>query len=476
MSNNKFYITTPIYYVNAKPHIGHTYTSVAADCLARFHRLIGDEVFFLTGTDEHGAKIEEKAREAGMEPKIFVDGIAAQFKEAWQLMNISNDNFIRTTDESHKAAIQKALTFMHEKGDIYLGEYKGLYCRGCEQFKSEKDLVDGRCPDHKTVPEEMSEKTYMFKMSKYADEILARIESGEFEILPMERRNEILSFYKNEGLNDVSFSRENVKWGIPVPWDESQTVYVWADAFLNYLTGLGWDGAANGGHSKFWPADVHFMSRDIIRVHATIWPAMLLSLGLELPKKIFSHGFFMIDGQKMSKSLGNVISPQDLVARYGVDASRYLLLAAVPFGNDGDIGYAKFDEMYNAHLANGIGNLAARVSNLLETNGIETELAEVEISDFKEYAAAIERLSFDEALKIVNAMVSAADMRLTETKPWKMTEKSDVAGVLVPIAQNILSIGYLLRPFMPEAAEKIIKAFSEKQIRKIEPLFLRLVK
>ncbi|MDP2736832.1 MAG: class I tRNA ligase family protein, partial [bacterium] len=304
----KFYITTPVYYVNDVPHIGHTYTTVAADVLARYHRALGEETFFLTGTDEHGAKIEAKAEEMKLEPKQYADKIAAAFKKAWQELNISNDGFLRTTDPAHMKAVQKALQYMYDKGDIYLGKYEGLYCRGCEQYKNERDLINGECPDHKVAPEKMSEECYNFKLSKYQDELLEKIKKDEFLILPANRKNEIVSFYEKEGLEDISFSRKNVNWGIPIPWDTSHTVYVWADAFLNYLTGLSWNGEAGSapfnkggkGDLKFWPASVQLMSKDILRVHTTIWAAMLLSLKLPLPEKIFVHGYFQINAQKMS--------------------------------------------------------------------------------------------------------------------------------------------------------------------------------
>src|SRR3989338_2889926 len=269
----KFYITTPVYYVNDVPHIGHTYTTVAADVLARWHRELGDKTFFLTGTDEHGAKIEEKSRLEKKEPQKYADEISAKFRDAWSELNISHDNFLRTTDIKHTQAVQKALLYMHDQGDIYLGKYEGLYCRGCEQYKSDRDLVDGQCPDHKIIPEKMSEECYNFRLSKYQDELLELIKQDRLKILPPERKNEIVSFYEKEGLEDVSFSRKNIDWGIPIPWDNLHTVYVWADAFLNYLTGLGWDGLipGKGLNLKFWPADVQLMSKDILRVHTTIW-------------------------------------------------------------------------------------------------------------------------------------------------------------------------------------------------------------
>jgi methionyl-tRNA synthetase len=489
---NKFYITTPVYYVNDVPHIGHTYTTVAADVLARWHRLLGEETFFLTGTDEHGAKIEEKAGEMKVAPKQYADGISAKFRQAWQELNISHDNFIRTTDEKHIKAVQTALQYMYDKGDIYLGKYEGLYCRGCEQYKSERDLVDGLCPDHKVAPERMSEECYTFKLSKYQDQLLALIEKNQLKILPENRKNEIISFYENEGLQDISFSRKNIGWGIPIPWDKSHTVYVWADAFLNYLTGLGWTGPVplnkekkeDLRNSKFeirnskidmWPPTVQLMSKDILRVHTTIWPAMLLSLGLPLPKAIFVHGYFKINGQKMSKSLGNVIAPADLVKKYGVDASRYLIMSAAAFGHDGDISFEKFNEKYNADLANGLGNLVARLANLIEKNGLELKLklgGDKKLA--REYGEKMQEYKFDEAFKLLWLKLRTADEILSYKKPWKLSDKKEIEKIIKPIAQSILEVAELLKPFMPVVAEKIIIQFSAKQIKKGEPLFPRI--
>ncbi|MFA5359531.1 MAG: methionine--tRNA ligase [Patescibacteria group bacterium] len=479
----KFYITTPIFYVNDLPHIGHTYTTLAADVLARYHRELGDETFFLTGTDEHGAKIETKAKEMKLEPQVYTDKIATAFKEAWKELNISNDNFLRTTDEAHIKAVGKALQYMYDKGDIYLSKYEGLYCRGCEQYKSERDLVDGLCPDHKVAPEKMSEECYTFKLSKYQDELLEKIKKDELKILPANRKNEMISFYEKEGLEDVSFSRKNVSWGIPVPWDKSHTVYVWADAFLNYLTGLpaspakrgeGWDGTA-GKTPELWPPTVQLMSKDILRVHTTIWPAMLLSLDLPVPEIIFIHGYFQINGQKMSKSLGNVIAPADLIKKYGVDATRYLIMSAAVFGNDGDISWEKFDDKYNADLANGLGNLTARVSNLIEKNNLEVKL---EIGSDKKltkvYQASMQDFKFDEALKLIWQKLRTADEVLSDKKPWKMEDKEEIKKTLEPLAQDILNAADLLKPFMPTMSEKIIKQFSAKQIKKGEALFPRI--
>ncbi|MBI2459230.1 MAG: methionine--tRNA ligase [Parcubacteria group bacterium] len=470
----KFYITTPVYYVNDVPHIGHTYTTVAADVLARWHGSIGEETFFLTGTDEHGANIETKAKTLKLEPKKYADQIAAKFIKTWQELNIANNNFLRTTNQVHIKAVQKALRYMHDQGDIYLSKYQGWYCRGCEQYKNERDLVNGLCPDHLTRPEKISEECYNFKLSRYQAELLKKIKKDELEILPLKRKNEMVSFYEKEGLTDVSFSRKNVNWGIPIPWDKSHTVYVWADAFLNYLTGLGWDGSA-GQSPKFWPPAVQLMSKDILRVHATIWPAMLLSLKLPLPKKIFIHGYFLINGQKMSKTLGNVIAPDDLIKKYGVDAARYLIMSATAFGHDGDIGWEKFNDKYNADLANGLGNLVARVSNLLEKNKLALKLKiNSDKKLVKAYKDSLENFKFDEALKLLWQKMRSADEFLSHKKPWKMLDSKKIKNILQPLAQDILNAASLLKPFMPTVSEKIIKQFTAKEIKKGEVLFPRI--
>jgi methionyl-tRNA synthetase len=473
--DNKFYITTPIYYVNDKPHIGHAYTTIAADVLARIHRQVGHNTFFLTGTDEHGAKIELAAKNFDKTPQQFVDEISAKFSLAWDVLGIAPDRFIRTTEGDHIKAVQKALEKMKENGDIYLGSYEGMYCRGCEQFKTERDLVDGKCPDHKIVPEKMSEETYMFRLSKYQKMLQEKIESDEFQILPFERKNEILSFYKNEGLQDVSFSRKNVSWGIPIPWDPSHTVYVWADAFLNYLTGLDWDGGEKV-KSDFWPADVQLMSKDILRVHATIWPAMLLSLGIPLPRVLFIHGFFTISGEKMSKSLGNVIDPVEWAQKYGPDVVRYYLLREVPFGQDGDVSEEKLKARYNSDLANGLGNLFSRVTNMVEKffeGNLEAELNKSP-KDLSQVSEAFYSLNFSQGLITAWEAIAWADGLIDKSKPWELfkTEPEKVKELLISLCALLYEVSFRLSPIMPDTCNIIRKTLeSEKIVKPEQPLF-----
>ncbi|MFH2104698.1 MAG: class I tRNA ligase family protein [Parcubacteria group bacterium] len=325
MKENKFYITTPIYYVNDKPHIGHAYTTVAADVLARYHRLRGDDVHFLTGNDEHGDKVARSAEEAGQEPQAFCDEMSAKYQLTWDRLNIGYDDYIRTTEPRHKEAVQDFLTVLKDKGAIYEGTYEGLYCTGCEKFLTDKELVDGECPDHKKAPEKLSEKNYFFKLGDYLNEVKRQIEKDEIKVDPENIKREVLGLFKQD-LQDFSVSRESVKWGIELPFDKSQKTYVWVEALQNYITAIGYKDDQKK-FKRYWPADVHLMAKDIIKFHAIFWPAMLLAADLPVPKQIFAHGFFTIDGQKMSKTIGNVIDPNDLVDEYGADATRYLILS-----------------------------------------------------------------------------------------------------------------------------------------------------
>ncbi|HDL75027.1 MAG TPA: methionine--tRNA ligase [bacterium] len=464
--NKKFYITTPIYYVNARPHIGHAYTSIAADVLARYHKIINDKVFFLTGTDEHGAKIEQAAQKKNKSVKEFCDENAENFKKTAKALNVNYDKFIRTTDKEHEEAVKKALNVLYEKGFIYKGEYEGLYCVDCEQYKSKNDLVNGKCADHQKEPELMKEESYFFKLSSFENEIKEKIESDEFEIKPEERKNEVLSFLKG-GLQDISISRKNVKWGISLPFDNKFTAYVWVDAFLNYLTGIKWNGEPKKV-LEFWPPSVQLMSKDILRVHATIWPAMLLALEISLPKKLFIHGYFTIDGQKMSKSLGNVIWPEDLIEKFGVDATRYLLLSACVFGKDGDISLDKLKEKYNADLAGGIGNLVSRVramaekKQILSHEQISNSNLQIELDKtWKIWKDSLDEFKFNECLNSIWKLISFCDKYIEKERPWERPDKEQTI-IISDLLLVINNIAQLLKPFLPETSEKILS--KEKKI------------
>lgn len=463
---NKFYITTPIYYVNAKPHIGHAYTTVAADVLTRAAKIQGKESFFLTGTDEHGMKIQKEAEKAGKEPQAFVDEISEEFKKLWEKLDIKYDNFIRTTDEKHKKAVQKVLQTLFNKGAIYKGEYEGLYCTGCEQFLNESDLVEGKCPDHDAVPEKMKEESYLLKMTDIQEELIKKIESDEFKIAPEKYKNEILSFLKNQELRDLSISRKNVSWGVQLPFDESHTAYVWVDAFLNYLTGIGWDGSEK--IPEKWPAQVQMIGKDILRVHGTIWPALLMHLGIPFPEKLFVHGHILSGGKKMSKSLGNAISIEEMIEEFGADGTRYLLLSAGTFGDDVDATMERLTEKYNADLANGLGNLVSRVIKLSE----ETEI-KLENSD-KQHLGFIEKdLRLDKSLEKIWNYVAEDNKYIEDNKPWelKKTDESRFKEIITKLVNDLLVISLMLEPFMPETSEKIKKALEEK---KTEILFQRI--
>ncbi|HPN96635.1 MAG TPA: methionine--tRNA ligase [Candidatus Moranbacteria bacterium] len=459
---NKFYITTPIYYVNAKPHIGHAYTTIAADVLARFYRqqLGKENVFFLTGTDEHGQKIQKVAESAGKNPQEFTDEIVAHFKELWDKLDIKYDNFIRTTDESHKKAVQKVLQTLYDNGAIYKGEYEGLYCIGCEQFKNESDLVDGKCPDHNIVPELIKEESYLLKLTELQPELIKKIESDEFKLTPEKYKKEILSFLKNQTLRDVSISRKNVSWGIPLPFDPTHTTYVWADAFLNYLTGLDWDGNEKK-MPKFWPADVQLIGKDILRVHATIWPAMLMHLGVELPKILFTHGHILSGGKKMSKTLGNAILIDEMLEIFGTDGTRYLLLSAGTFGEDVDATMERLVEKYNADLANGLGNLVSRTLKLSEKISIKigTENHGLYTEDI------VNNPEIGKAIDFVWNNIKNLNKYIEDNKPWELAKTDTIKfeDVMNKLVHGLYDISEALMPFMPETSEKIKKALETKE-------------
>lgn len=479
----KFYITNSIAYTNTLPHLGFALEIIQADVIARYHRLLDKDVFFLTGTDEHGLKIAKAAKEAGKEPKDFVDEISKKFKALKTVLNLSNDDFIRTTDRKrHWPAVKKVWLKLKENDDIYKKKYKGLYCLNCEAFILEKDLVDGKCPVHQKKPEIVEEENYFFKLSKYSKEVERIIEKNEIKIIPKTRKNEILSFIK-QGIEDISCSRlrEKLRWGIPVPGDNTQTVYVWLEALVNYISALGY-AEDSDKFKKFWPANVHCLGKDIFRFHSLLWPALLISLDLELPKTIFVHGFVTVAGQKMSKSLGNVIDPFELVKKYGTDPVRYYLLREIPSTGDGDFTYQKFETRYNSDLASGIGNLLARVRTMVDEIGFkENNLKSVEpkINEaWKNYKKSLEEFKFNEALKAIWDLISFSDKYIEKEKPWEKRENSPQAlGCLLVILDNIAG---LLKPFLPETSERISQEIErDKKSQKFKnkkgrPLFPRI--
>jgi methionyl-tRNA synthetase len=455
-SKKNFYVTTPIYYANGEPHIGSAYTTIAADVLARWNKLLGKDVFFLTGTDEHGQKIQETAKKSGKDPKEFVDEVAAKFIEAFKILNIKNDFFIRTTDKVHEKEVQKALKELYDKGYIYKGYYESYYCVGCEQYLSDTDLVDGKCPLHNTVPELRKEEAYLFKLSAFQKKLELLIESKKYGIYPEAIRREVLAFIKG-GLKDISISRlkEKIYWGIELPFDKKHTCFVWVDAFWNYITGL----KISKKFDKFWPPDVQLMARDIIRVHATIWPALLLALGYKLPKTLFVHGYFTIDGQKMSKSLGNVISPVNLVSKYGSDSVRYYLMRNIPFGQDGDVCEKSLIDRNNNELANKFGNLVSRVTTLAEKNGLQKcenkLLKKLKLKDIEKLIANYE---LDKALNEIFAFIDVCNEYVQEKKPWETGDKK----ILYELIDSIKAVAILLYPYMPSTSEKIAKNINFK--------------
>lgn len=484
MAKKNFYITTSIAYTNAPPHIGFALESIQADVLARYHRQKGDEVFFLTGTDEHGTKNFRTAQEAGKKPQDFVNSIAKEYKALKKFLNLSFNYFIRTTDKkNHWPGVYKIWEELNKNGKIYKKKYKGFYCVGCENFVTGKDLVDGKCPIHLKKPEIVEEENYFFKLSEYAKKIEASIKNDKFRIVPVSRKNEVLSFLK-EGLRDISISRskEKLPWGIPVPGDNSQVIYVWIDALPNYLTGIGY-GLKNGKKfKKFWPADIHVIGKDILRFHAVIWPALLLALKLPLFKNIFVHGFVTVEGQKMSKSLGNVISPNDLVKEYGIDSVRFYFLREIPSSEDGDFSYVKFKERYNGDLANGLGNFTSRVLTLVSrfkklpfpkaNKEIKGKIAQTE----KEIDEKMKEFKIHEALASLWGLIKFGDNYVNQTKPWENTEnkKEELANLVIILS----AVANFLQPFLPQASKEISKniRISKKSIsaKKAKILFPRI--
>jgi len=462
----KYYITTPIYYINDVPHIGHAYTTIAADVLARYHRKKGDHVFFLTGTDEHGAKIAEAAQSAGKEPKEFVESLRPIFKDTWKNLNISYDEFFYTTNPEHEKLVQEFIKKVNENGYIEKRKYEGLYCVGCERFLKESELVDGLCPDHKKAPVKQTEENYFLKLTAFSERLLKVIESGELKVEPVFRKNEILGKIR-QGLEDVSISRENVRWGIPFPGDESQTIYVWFDALLNYYTAT-----KLYGKEDLWPADLHLMAKDILWFHAIIWPAMLMAADLPLPKEVFAHGFFTINGQKMSKTIGNVINPNEVVEKFGADAVRYALLREFPFGEDGDISIEKIEKHYYS-LANNLGNLFQRTISMINRYEVKVQNEKLK-ADSRNVDAEIENLQFMEALKRIDEIAIEANRYIAEKQPWALAKENKVeelTEVLNRAYSDLALLAELIEPFMPETSAKMK---NQLETLKPEPLFPRL--
>jgi methionyl-tRNA synthetase len=471
----KFYVTTPIYYPNDIPHLGHAYTTIAADVLARFHRSLGDEVLFVTGTDEHGQKIENTAKEKNLDVRTFLNQLIPRFKETWKVLNISYDKFIRTTDKEHEKAVIEIINRVNKSGDIYKGNYEGLYCTACEAFYLEKDLIEGNCcPVHKKKVEHVKEESYFFKLSNYQKKLIELYEKNPEFLSPKHKAQETINRVK-EGLKDLSITRCSFKWGIPFPIDEEHkhVTYVWFDALTNYLTCAGFPDDKQT-FEKFWPADVHIIGKDIAWFHNVIWPAMLMSAKIKLPKKVFAHGWWTVNGEKMSKTLGNVIEPKEIVEKYGCDELRYFVLREAPFGEDGDFSEKMFIQRINSELADGPGNLLSRAAVLVEKNfnGILPENGKEEEIDrelfleskiFDSFKKQLDNLEFNNALVTVWKFIQAVNKYVNDTEPWKIADKKRLGTVVYNICESLRIISIYIDPFMPEKATEIRKQLGLKE-------------
>lgn len=476
MSENKktFYITTPIYYPSGKLHIGHAYSTVAGDAIARYKRMRGYDVMYLTGTDEHGQKIQKKAKENNLSPKEYVDGIVGSIQELWKKLKITNDDFIRTTEERHKSIVQKIFTQLQEQGDIYLDQYEGWYCTSCESFFTERQLDDGNCPDCGGPVHKVKEESYFFKMSKYADRLIQYYEDNPHFIQPESRKNEMLNNFLKPGLEDLAVSRTTFDWGIKVPGNPKHVIYVWIDALTNYITALGYGTDHDEKFKKYWPADVHLMSKEIVRFHTIYWPIMLMALDLPLPKKVFAHGWILMKDGKMSKSKGNVVDPVSLTNRYGLDALRYYLLREVPFGADGVFTPEGFVERTNYDLANDFGNLLNRTVAMItqyfdgeiqeyrpSETAVDEELESVIQDTVSRVEEAMENMQFSIALSSIWQLISRTNKYIDETEPWKLAkddnEKERLGNVLAHLAGSLRIIAVMLKPLLTEAPEEVFK-------------------